>query len=108
MKIKHAISALLLATILIGGLQVSAQAENIATIYPPAGQSFAEAAPLIPGYNAPYPVIAVALAADDAPAAAGPVQSYASTAAGSFAATAPTIPGYNAAYPILAVVVTQD
>jgi hypothetical protein len=100
MKTTVVISGLLLAAILTGSLQMSAQAQDIGSMYAAARESFAETVPLIPGYNAPYPFAAVAQGADDAPATTESMGSSASIALGSFAATAPAIPGYNAAYAV--------
>lgn len=103
MNVKMTIPALLLAALVAGSYFLpAAMAEDVRTIQQTARASFAEAAPTIPGYNAPYPFAAAAQATTASPA------SYATIASGSFSATAPAIPGYNAAYPSLTVVVTQD
>jgi hypothetical protein len=102
MKIKLTIPALLLVALVMASIVPAVMAEDVSTIQATARLSFAETAPLIPGYNAPYPFAA---SAQTATASAG---SYAAIAAGSFAATAPAIPGYNAGYPNLTVVVAQD
>ena len=108
MKIKITIPAMLLVALVMGSFLPAAVAEDVGTIYGPARAqetaraSFAEAAPLIPGYNAAYPF------AETAQTATASVRSYAAIVPGSFAATAPAIPGYNAVYPSLTAVVTQD
>jgi hypothetical protein len=107
-KTTPTIATLLLAMLLLGSFLLTANADDVNTIYAAAGGSFAETVPQIPGYNAAYPVAAVAQDAGEATTTTGSTGSQASGTSGSFAATAPAIPGYNAAYPLFSAVVTQN
>jgi hypothetical protein len=86
----------IVSALIVGSFQVSAQATDSGS------SSFADSMPQIPGYNAPYPALAMQ---SSGKALAKPVQVVgASAALGSkgpsdgFAVAAPAIPGYNANY----------
>jgi hypothetical protein len=75
--------ALAASAVVMWIMQPSAPAEVAQIAYRPVSGGFAATAPSIPGYNAPYQVVAGV------------------PAGGGFAATVPSIPGYNAPYPKL-------
>lgn len=108
MKRTFAIASLILAVAVLGSFQPSIKAEDVDTLYNAPQGSFAEIAPLIPGYNAPYPFPLASQAAEKAPTAAEAMSPSSYGSAVGFATGVPRIPGYNAAYPALSLVVTQN